>query len=104
MTRAMWRKRLDPNGINAYVAAHRAPWSEMLEDIRRSGMRNYSIFLDGNDAIGYFEHDDLEALDEFRRHPSEVALRWAEMMRPLSADKSPDQGMRAVRREVFYLP
>lgn len=104
MARAMWRKALDPAGIDAYIRAHQDPGPEMLAYLRRSGMRNYSIFLDGAEAIGYFEHDDLAALDAFNARPDPIAQAWRDRMRPLSADKtSPDMGMRPVRRQVFLL-
>ena len=32
----------------------------MLEALRGAGIRNYSIFRDGNQVFGYFEADDLE--------------------------------------------
>lgn len=104
MAQAMWRKALDPSRVDDYIRAHANVWPEMLEHIRRSGMRNYSIFVDGADAIGYFEHDNLSALDSFNAQPHEVALAWRELMRPLSADTiSPEAGTRQLRRQVFFL-
>lgn len=104
MARAMWRKTLDPDGVEAYIYAHQNPWPSMVEHIRNSGIRNYSIFLDGAEALGYFEHDDLEALDAFNADTHPVAEAWRDLMRPLSADKaSPHMGLRPVRRQVFFL-
>ena len=102
MARAMWRKKLDPAGVDEYVRAHENPWPELIAQIKASGIRNYSIFLDGNEVFGYFEHDDLEALDELNRVPNDLSVRWEAMMRPLSEDKeSEDQGMTQMRRQVF---
>ena len=104
MARAMWRKKLDPAGIDAYVRAHADPWPELVAQIKAQGIRNYSIFLDGDEVFGYFEHDDLEALDAMNANPNELGERWEAGMRPLSADKiSPDQGMVQMRRQVFYV-
>src|SRR5262245_60915198 len=50
-----------PERIDDYVAAHQNVWPEMLEALRAAGIRNYSIFRDGNQVFGYFEADDLEA-------------------------------------------
>jgi len=98
----MWRKKLDPAGIEEYVRAHAEPWPELIEAIKASGIRNYSTFLDGNEVFGYFEHDDLDALDALNAQPNELSERWEAGMRPLSADKeSPDQGMVQTRRIVF---
>ena len=35
-------------------------WPEMLDGARDAGIRNYTIFRDGNQVFGYFESDDLE--------------------------------------------
>ena len=102
MERAMWRKKLDPAGVEEYVRAHAEPWPELLAQIKASGIRNYSIFLDGDEVFGYFEHDDLAALDALNAQPNELSERWEAGMRPLSADKeSADQGMVQIRRMVF---
>lgn len=104
MERAMWRKALDPAGVEAYVRAHQDPWPEMLDHLRRSGMRNYSIFVEGTEAVGYFEHENLARLDAFDAQAHPVAQAWRDAMRPLSADKvAQDMGMRRMRRQVFYL-
>ena len=102
MARAMWRKKLDPAGIEEYVRAHAEPWPELLAQIKGSGIRNYPIFLVGDEVFGYFEHDDLAALDALNAQPNELSERWEAGMRPLSADKeSADQGMVQMRRMVF---
>lgn len=104
MPRAMWRKALDPYGVEAYIQAHENPWPEMIHYLRQSGMHNYSIFVDGAEAIGYFEHDDLSRLDRFNAQSLPVVEAWRELMRPLSADKVSEKlGLRQVRRQVFYL-
>lgn len=104
MERAMWRKALDPAGVEAYVRAHEEPWPELLDHLRRSGITNYSIFLDGTEAVGYFEHADLAQLDAFDGQAHPVAEAWRDAMRPLSANKvAPDMGLRRLRRQVFYL-
>ncbi len=102
MARAMWRKKLDPAGIEEYQRAHAEPWPELIAQIKSSGIRNYSIFLDGDEVFGYYEHDDLEALDALNAVPNELSERWEAGMRPLSADKeSLDQGMVQMRNMVF---
>jgi L-rhamnose mutarotase len=102
MARAMWRKKLDPAGIDQYIRAHAEPWPELIAEIKASGIRNFSIFLDGDEAFGYYEHDDLDALFAREADPSEVSERWEASMRPLSADKeSPDQGKKPMLQQVF---
>lgn len=100
----MWRKSLDPNRVEEYVRAHEELWPSMVEYLRSSGLHNYSIFVDGTEALGYFEHDNLDVLDAFNALDQPVAKAWHDAMRPLSEDKaSPRLGLRPVRRQVFYL-
>jgi len=53
--------RVRPDRIDEYVEAHRNVWPELLEALRGAGIRNYTIFRNGNEMFGYFESDDLEA-------------------------------------------
>jgi L-rhamnose mutarotase len=57
--------RVRPDKIDEYVAAHREVWPDMLRALKESGIRNYSIFRDGNQVFGYFESDDLAAAADY---------------------------------------
>ena len=61
--------RVRPDKIDEYVAAHRDVWPDMLQALKESGIRNYSIFRDGNQVFGYFECDDLAAAADSSRAP-----------------------------------
>ena len=54
-----------PEKIEEYVRAHREVWPEMLDALRGAGIRNYTIFRDGNRMFGYFEADDLAAAERY---------------------------------------
>jgi len=83
--------RVRPDRIDDYVAAHRDVWPEMLEALRAAGMRNYSIFRDGNRVFGYFEADDLEAAARFLAGRP-VSTRWQDAMAELLDERVPDAG------------
>ena len=54
--------RIDPERIPEYVEVHRRVWPELLEALRDSGYRNYSMFVDPSGLlVGYLETDDFEA-------------------------------------------
>jgi L-rhamnose mutarotase len=80
-----------PDRIDEYVAAHRDVWPEMLAALKGAGIRNYSIFRDGNRVFGYFEADDLEAAG---RHLAvqTVSTRWQDAMADLLEERVPDAG------------
>jgi L-rhamnose mutarotase len=45
-----------PDRLEEYQERHREVWTEMLDALRRSGWRNYSLFLrDDGLLIGYVE-------------------------------------------------
>ena len=49
-----------PGMEERYREEHANIWPEVVEGIRRFGIRNYSIFLQGRELYSYFEVDDLE--------------------------------------------
>ena len=52
------RIRVKPEAIEAYERLHAAPWPGVLDQIRRSNIRNYTIFLrePENLMFGYWEY------------------------------------------------
>jgi len=93
--------RVRPDKIDEYVAAHRNVWPEMLEAIRASGIRNYTIFRHGNEMFGYFESDDVAAAGRFMA-AQEVNARWQDSMAELLEERVPDTGPPRLE-EVFRL-
>jgi len=83
--------RVRPDRLGEYVAAHEAVWPEMLEALRAAGIRNYSIFRDGNRMFGYFEADDLEAAGAYLG-AQEVVTRWQDAMAEFLEERVPEEG------------
>ena len=80
-----------PDRIDEYVEAHRQVWPEMLDALRAAGIRNYSIFRDGNQVFGYFEADDLEAAGAYLAQ-QDVVTRWQDAMADLLEQRVADEG------------
>ena len=93
--------RVKPERIDDYVEAHRNVWPEMLEALRGAGIRNYSIFRDGNQVFGYFEADDLDAAARFLAEQA-VCTRWQDSMAELLDERVPDAGPPSLP-EIFRL-
>jgi L-rhamnose mutarotase len=93
--------RVRPDKIDEYVRAHRNVWPEMLDALSAAGIRNYSIFRDGNQVFGYFEADDLEAVERYLTQ-QDVVSRWQDAMAGLLEQRVPDAGPPALE-EVFRL-
>jgi L-rhamnose mutarotase len=97
--------RLRPGAAEAYEAAHRAVWPEMLVLLKRAGISEYSIYRRDDLLILALRTDDFEAAwSKIDQDP--VNLRWQAAMAPYFA---PLEGLRRGERfpmleEVFYLP
>jgi L-rhamnose mutarotase len=78
-----WVVKLRPEKAEEYVALHAEPWPGVLEGIRASGIRNYSIFLRDGLLFGYFEYvgDDFEA-DMAAAAADAVSQEWWKLTGP----------------------
>jgi L-rhamnose mutarotase len=97
--------RLRPGTEEAYEAAHRAVWPEMLSLLKAAGISEYSIYRRDDLLILALRADDFDATwSRIENHP--VNLRWQAAMAPYFA---PIEGLRSGERfpmleEVFYMP
>ena len=104
LTRTMFRKKLDPTKVDEYIDRHINIWPEMLDAIHQEGVKNFSIFIEGDECIGYLEHENIIEHNKRGETPTQLSIDWESSMRPLSADKiSEDQGMRRDFKLVFYV-
>ena len=97
--------RLRPGTEQAYEAAHRAVWPEMLSLLKEAGISEYSIYRRDDLLILALRAQDFDAAwSRIENHP--MNLRWQAAMAPYFA---PIEGLRPGERfpmleEVFYLP
>ena len=76
--------KLRPEFRDDYVKHHAAVWPGVLEQIRRSNIRNYSIFLRDGILFAYFEYvgQDFEA--DMRAMAADAQTRrWWDLMEPM---------------------
>jgi L-rhamnose mutarotase len=90
-----------PDRIDEYVEAHADVWPEMLQALKAAGIRNYTIFREGNRVFGYFESDDLAAAAAYME-AQPVNARWQDAMAELLEQRVPDAGPPALE-EIFRL-
>lgn len=95
---------LKPGRIDDYLAAHREVWPEMLDALRATGWRNYSLFLraDEGRVVGYLETDDFaRATSEMSR--TAVNEKWQEQMSQyFRTEAHPDRDLELLT-EYFHL-
>jgi L-rhamnose mutarotase len=102
MARYSFCLQVRPDRIDEYAERHRAVWPDMLQALRDTGWRNYSLFLrDDGLLIGYVECDDLDAAQKAMAE-TEVNTRWQTEMAPFFTQGRADESF-VVLREVFHL-
>jgi L-rhamnose mutarotase len=105
MARYCFLLQVRPDLLEEYRERHAAVWPEMLQALRQTGWRNYSIFArrDGL-LVGYVEADDLEAAQQAMAETT-VNARWqAEMSKYFVGldGRGPDESFELLD-EVFNL-
>jgi len=75
---------LDPAGAAEYERLHTNVWEDVLRQIARSKIRNYSIYRYGDLLFSYYEYmgHDLDA-DLAAMAADPVTQRWWELCSPL---------------------
>lgn len=105
MQRICFLLKVKQEKLEEYKERHKAVWPEMLQALRETGWRNYSLFLrDDGLLIGYLETDDFQAALAGMVE-REVNARWQAEMAPFFEaldGKRPDEGMTPLE-EVFHL-
>jgi len=101
MARAAFVLRIKPEHVQDYITAHRRVWPEMRNAITASGIHNYTIFLRGSEAIGYFESEDLHAAFAFLA-TQDVNDRWQAAMAEFLEERVSDEGP-SILNEIFRL-
>jgi L-rhamnose mutarotase len=73
-----------PECQDEYVRQHAAVWSGVLAQIRRSNIRNYSIFLRDGILFAYFEYVGSDFAADMRAMAADPETRrWWALMEPM---------------------
>lgn len=104
MQRVAFQLKLRHGAAEAYDAAHREVWPEMLALLKSAGVHEYSIFRRDELLILCMQVEDFERTWTLIE-ASPLNRRWQEAMAPLF---EPLEGLRPgerfpMLREVFYL-
>lgn len=105
MQRIAFQLRVRPGMADAYDQIHRDVWPELMNELSRFGVREYSIFRRNEQLFLYMRVPDFQQLVA-QLAASEVNRRWQERMAPFF-EPVPDLGPQdtfATMAEVFYMP
>ena len=103
MIRKAFVMEVYPDKHVEYEKRHNDIWPEMIEELRKHGGSNYSIFLDKetNRLFGYVEIEDEEKWS--RMASADINQKWWDYMEPVmktNPDKSP---VSVDLKEVFHM-
>lgn len=106
MRRIGFLLQVRPDKIEEYKARHKQVWPEMLDALRRTGWRNYSLFLrDDGLLFGYFETPESLQAALAGMSTEEVNRKWQESMAPFFENLGGAQADASMLEleEVFHL-
>jgi L-rhamnose mutarotase len=76
--------RVRPEHFEAYRQAHVAVWPEVLAQMRRSNLRNYTIFHHDGMLFAHYEYwGDNYEVDMARMAEDPMTQGWWKLMRPM---------------------
>ena len=83
MKRVGFMLKVKKDKIDEYKQHHKNVWPEMLDALRRTGWRNYSLFMSEDGLLfGYFEAEESFQASLEGMSKEEVNARWQEFMAP----------------------
>jgi L-rhamnose mutarotase len=91
--------------IQSYKAYHAAVWPEILTTIRRSNIRNYSIYLKDDLLFGYYEYHGTDYQADMAKIASDPKTQeWWAIMEPMQKplDTRAEGEWWAAMEEVFH--
>ena len=103
MQRVAFKMKLFKGKEEEYKKRHDEIWSELKDLLKQAGVKDYSIFLDGetNSLFGYLIIDGVNKLDELANKP--VMQKWWAYMKDIMETNNDDSPVVVPLKEVFCL-
>jgi len=103
MERYAWKAVIKPGMQQEYIRRHDEIWPEMSEVLRRAGIKNYSIWLNGDEVFGYYECVYSSAFAADIQASSPVVDKWNDYMKDVMVmEMDPSTGAQPLMKQVFY--
>lgn len=103
MERACFVMTVLPGREEEYERRHREIWDEMVTELTRSGIKNYSLFRRDRTVIAYAEcHPDTETAFG-KMGATEVNARWSEWFADVLEEFTDEEGQLLWANEVWHL-
>ena len=80
MEKYAWKATLKEGKREDDIRRHNEIWQEMVDLLKSAGIRNYSIWLSGNDIFGYYECEKGIEFATKTQSESPIVDKWNEYM------------------------
>ena len=105
MEKYAWKGKIVEGKREEYVKRHKEIWPEMVELLKKAGIKNYSIWNCGEELFGYNECENGIVFAAKTQRESELVERWNEYMKDiLLLEIDPVTGAQFALTQVFDLP
>ena len=104
MEKYAWSAKIKPGTEAEYVKRHNEIWPEMVELLKASGIKNYTIWLTGTTLFGYYECEHGIEFATKTQANSPIVDKWNEYMKDVM-DMPIDErtGAQPLLEQVFNL-
>ena len=104
MQRVAFKMKMFDGCDEEYKKRHDAIWPELETLLKKTGIEDYSIFLDKetNFLFGVLKVENALSLDELPNHP--VMKKWWAYMKDIMESNPDNSPVSIPLTEVFYLP
>jgi L-rhamnose mutarotase len=104
MERLAFKMQLHKGSEEEYKKRHDELWPELEQLLKKTGISEYSIFLDSatNTLFGFLKAEDAQKLDTLPQQ--EVMQRWWKYMADIMESNPDNSPVSTSLKEVFYLP
>lgn len=103
MERYAWKAIVLDGQLDEYKKRHDNIWPEMVEVLKKAGIRNYTIWNVGNELFGYYECDSVEEAARVQAE-SPIVDKWNEYMKDVMVmEMDPETGAQPLMKQMFFL-
>lgn len=103
MQRICFLMEVIPGCEQEYERRHREIWPELVAELSRAGVRNYSLFRRGTTVIAYAECHPDAATAFGAVGATEVNARWADWFTDVLAQHTDESGQLIEAQEVWHV-
>ena len=103
MKRVAFKMKMKPGFKQEYIERHNEVWPEIVELIKRSGVRDYSIFLDEETNILFAVQKTSGDVSSQDLGFDEIQQKWWDYMSDIMEANPDNSPVTVPLEEVFYL-